>query len=246
MELTEKNLREKEFHNKLQAKSSGRFENVFYKAITNAWEDFYNYLKLNIKDAEVLDYGCGIGSVIEKIINFNPKKITGIDISDVSIEKAKKSLKNFENKVDLLVDNCEKTKFNDSKFDLVYGLGILHHLQTTECINEIFRILKPNGSLVFIEPLGNNPLINFYRWLTPKSRSKDEHPLIAKDFDIIKSKFSSVKFRYYGFLTLIFFPFYTSPKNSRIFKIVAKFDQLLFKIKIFRLFAWSTLIVAKK
>ena len=26
-------LREKEFHNKLQSKSKGRFENIFYKAI---------------------------------------------------------------------------------------------------------------------------------------------------------------------------------------------------------------------
>ena len=44
-------------------------------------------------------------------------------------------------------------------------------------LNEISRILKPNGKLLFIEPLGTNPLINFYRKLTPKSRSKDEHPL---------------------------------------------------------------------
>ncbi len=245
MELSEKNIREKEFHNKLQAKSEGRFENLFYKAIANAWEDFYDYLNLHVKNAEVLDYGCGIGPVIEKVINFNPKKITGIDISEVSIKKAKENLKNYESKINLLVDNCEKTKFNDNKFDLVYGLGILHHLQTAECINEISRILKPNGSLVFIEPLGTNPVINFYRWLTPKSRSKDEHPLVAKDFNTIKSKFNSVKLRYYGFLTLVFFPFYKSPKNSRLFKILVKFDQLLFKIKFFRLFAWSTLIVAK-
>ena len=36
MMLTEQNLREKEFHNKLQSKSKGRFENIFYKAIINA------------------------------------------------------------------------------------------------------------------------------------------------------------------------------------------------------------------
>ena len=40
MTLTDKNLREKEFHNKLQSKSKGRFENIFYKAIINAWEIF--------------------------------------------------------------------------------------------------------------------------------------------------------------------------------------------------------------
>ena len=89
MKLTEQNLREKEFHNKLQSQSKGRFENIFYKAISNAWEDFYNYLNLKAKNSEILDYGCGIGPVIEKVIEYNPKKITGIDISDISILKAK-------------------------------------------------------------------------------------------------------------------------------------------------------------
>ena len=41
MQLNEKNLREKDFHNNLQSKKNGRFENVFYKAIANAWSDFF-------------------------------------------------------------------------------------------------------------------------------------------------------------------------------------------------------------
>ena len=245
MPLTNKNIREKEFHNKLQSNSKGRFENVFYKAISNAWSDFYNYLGSHSKNREVLDYGCGIGPIIEKVVQFNPKKITGIDISEVSISKAKEKFEDLNSKIELSVDNCEETKFNDNKFDLVYGLGILHHLQTSKCVREISRILKPGGILLFIEPLGTNPFLNLYRFLTPNSRSKDEHPLVSKDFEIIKSKFSIIKLKYYGFLTLIFFPFYRS-SNSIIFNFLVKLDQLLFKIKLFRFFAWSTLIFAKK
>ena len=246
MTLTDKNIREKEFHNKLQSKSKGRFENIFYKAIVNSWDDFYNYLSLNVKNCDVLDYGCGVGQEIERVIQYNPKKVTGIDISEVSISKAKEKFRDLETKIELLVDNCEETKFHDNKFDLVYGLGILHHLQTSKCILEISRILKPGGMLLFIEPLGTNPLINLYRALTPNSRSKDEHPLVSKDFEIIKSKFDIIKLKYYGLLTLIFFPFYNSSNNSRIFNILVKLDQFLFKMKIFRFFAWSTLIVARK
>ena len=245
MTLTDQNLREKEFHDKLQSKSKGRFENIFYKAILNAWEDFYNFLDQNAKNSEMLDYVCGVGPAIERVIRLNPKKITGIDISDVSISKAKEKFQSLNSKVELLVDNCESTTFNNNKFDLVYGLGILHHLQFSKCIDEISRILKPGGVLLFIEPLGTNPLINFYRLLTPKSRSKDEHPLVFKDFEKIKSSFKSVNIKYYGFLTLAFFPFYSS-KDSRVFKVLVKLDQLLFKIKIFRYFAWSVLITAKK
>ena len=246
MSLTEENLREKKFHNDLQSNTKGRFENIFYKALNNTWEDFYKYLSINAKNAEILDYGCGIGPSIKKVINFNPKKITGIDISEVSIQKAMEETKNFGSKVTLKVDNCEKTMFEDNQFDIVYGLGILHHLNFSKCLDEIFRILKPNGALLFIEPLGTNPIINLYRKFTPKARSKDEHPLINEDFLLIQKKYKNVKIKYYGFMTLFFFPFYRNPEKSYFFKALKNIDQFLFRFRIFRLMAWSVLITAKK
>ncbi len=244
--LSEINLREKEFHNKLQSRSKGRFENIFYKAIYNLSEDFFLYLERNAKDCDVLDYGCGIGGSVEKLALYSPKKITGIDISEVSIDKAKQRAENLKIEVDYKVDNCEKTSFESSSFDIVYGTGILHHLQFDKCLDEIHRLLKPSGSLVFIEPLGTNPIINLYRKLTPGARSKDEHPLVKKDFDYITKKFDKTDIKYYGLLTLIFFPFYKSPDKSSVFKSLTRLDQFLFKLKFMRLFAWSVLIIAKK
>ena len=246
MSLTEKNLREKKFHNELQSRPKGRFENIFYKAIYASGKDFYSFLEKNVKGCEVLDYGCGAGISLEKIINFGPKKIFGIDISEVSIEKAKNRFEKFQSTVDLKVDNCEKTKFENDKFDIVYGTGILHHLDISKSLNEINRILKSKGFLIFIEPLGTNPIINLYRNMTPNSRSRDEHPLIDKDFYLIKKRFTNIEIYYYGLLTLVFFPFYGSPKKSFIFKILNKLDQILFKINIFKKLAWSVLIIAKK
>tara|TARA_Y200000002_G_scaffold374591_1_gene375540 strand:- start:472 stop:1212 length:741 start_codon:yes stop_codon:yes gene_type:complete len=245
MSLTDKNIREKEFHNKLQSKVKGRFENIFYKAIYNSNEDFFQFLKLNSMNSEILDYGCGTGASMNKVISFNPKKVTGIDISEISIQKAEHRIKSNFN-VELIVDNCEKTKFNKNTFDIVYGTGILHHLNIKICLEEIQRILKPGGRLLFIEPLGTNPIINLYRKLTPRSRSLDEHPLVKDDFDLIQAKFSKLQVKYYGFLTLIFFPLYGSPKNSAIFRMLKSIDQYLFKIKIFRKLAWSVLIIAEK
>ena len=88
MSLTETNLREKEFHNKLQSKSKGRFENIFYKALYNMYEDFNSFTSEKAKNKIVLDYGCGIGSVTQKIAKLNPSKLFGINISEVSINKA--------------------------------------------------------------------------------------------------------------------------------------------------------------
>ena len=246
MKLTDKNIREKEFHNQLQSRSKGRFENIFYKAIYNSNEDFFNFLQLNAPNSEILDYGCGAGNSLEKVIHYKPKKITGIDISEVSIQKAKSKIASSQIAVELEVDNCEKTKFKNNRFDIIYGTGILHHLNLKACLDEIERILKPGGKFVFIEPLGTNPVINLYRKLTPKSRSVDEHPLVNNDFKLIQNKFSKINIKYYGFLTLIFFPFYRSLKNSFIFKVLKNLDQYLFKINFFKKFAWSVLIIAQK
>lgn len=246
MKLTDKNIREKNFHNKLQSKKKGRFENIFYKAIHNSIDDFYNFIKSNSGDLHILDYGCGNGNSLKKVVEYNPKKISGIDISEVSIQKAKDFFHNKKFNLDLSVDNCEQTKFKENTFDLVYGTGILHHLDMSLCLREIDRILKPNGKLLFIEPLGTNPFINFYRKLTPKSRSDDEHPLLNYDFNLIQSKFKNVKIKYYGFLTLIFFPLYSDPQNSMVFKILKKMDQHLFKKSFFKNLAWSVMITAQK
>ena len=140
----------------------------------------------------------------------------------------------------------KKPNLKPETFDLVFGSGILHHLNLKKSVSEISRILKNNGEMVFLEPLGTNPLINLYRKLTPKSRSEDEHPFLKKDFDFISSLFTNVTVKYYGFFTLIFFLFYKSPKKSLVFKIISRLDYYFLKIKYFKNFAWSVLIIAKK
>ena len=246
MSLSDINIREKEFHNNLQSQTKGRFENIFYKSLYNINRDFFSHIQKKANQSQILDFGCGTGLFVERTIKYKPKKIVGIDISEVSIDKAKKNAKKKGLEVDYYVDNCERTRFESNSFDIVYGTGILHHLEFNKCLNEIHRILKSNGSLIFIEPLGTNPIINLYRKFTPNSRSVDEHPLINKDFEYIKNKFLDTNIKYYGFLTLIFSPFYKSPGESNFFKFLAKLDQVLFKLGIFRKLAWSVLITAKK
>ena len=246
MSLTEINLREKEFHNKLQSKKKGRFENIFYKALFNMYEDFNIYIYEKARGKIVLDYGCGVGGITQKIAYSNPVKLIGIDISEVSINKAMKSAKYLNLQIDYSVDNCEKTRFEEKTFNLVFGSGILHHLNLDKAINEINRILKIEGEMVFIEPLGTNPLINLYRKLSPNSRSIDEHPFVKKDFDLINSLFKNVSINYYGFFTLVFFLFYKKPQKSLLFKILCKLDFYFFKIKYFKNFALFALFISKK
>ena len=170
----------------------------------------------------------------------------GVDISDQSISIAKRRNKELNLNIQYQVQNCEETNLTSNSFDIIYGSGILHHLDIRKSIKELNRLLKANGSLIFMEPLGTNPLINLYRKLTPGSRTIDEHPLVFKDIDFIKNTLGTISVRYYGFISLIFFMFYKNSKKSFIFKIFSNLDGWIFKIKFFRFLAWSVLIIAKK
>ena len=189
MSLTDINLREKDFHNDLHLNGNSRLsQNKFYKAIFNIFRDFDKYLEENSTNKVILDYGCGVGDVTRKTAKYNPSKIIGADISDVSIERASKKSKELNLDIEYRVENCESTNFNSNTFDLIYGTGILHHLNLEKSINEINRILKKNGSMIFLEPMGTNPFINLYRKFTPKARSIDEHPFVSKDFKFLQKK----------------------------------------------------------
>ncbi len=247
MKLSDENKRERDFHDNLHKSEGERFENRFYKALGNMFVDFDQEIQNDCKDKNILDYGCGIGLNTEKYLKYLPKKITGIDISEISLQKARKRVKLYENqKVEFKQDNCENLSLENESFELVYGTGVLHHLKLDLAIKEIARVLKKDGKIIFVEPLGTNPIINLYRWMTPKARSQDEHPFNEKDFAFMRNHFKDLKIKYYGFLTLIFYPFYGNQSSSKFFNLLSNFDQYLFKSRFLRKFAWSALIVGKK
>ena len=247
MKLSDENKRERDFHDNLHKGEGERFENRFYKALGNMFVDFDQEIQNDCKDKNILDYGCGIGLNTEKYLKYLPKKITGIDISEISLQKARKRVKLYENqKVEFKQDNCENLSLENESFELVYGTGVLHHLKLDLAIKEIARVLKKDGKIIFVEPLGTNPIINLYRWMTPKARSQDEHPFNENDFAFMRNHFKDLKIKYYGFLTLIFYPFYGNQSSSKFFNWLSNFDQYLFKSRFLRKFAWSALIVGKK
>ena len=121
----------------------------------------------------VLDYGCFTGDLYEQLLPHQPARIVGIDISTQGIETARARFPAAE----YSVMDAHRTTFADTTFDLVVGRSILHHLDWEVAIREVGRILKPGGVAVFTEPLGGNPAARLIRKLTPKARTKDEHPV---------------------------------------------------------------------
>lgn len=106
--------------------------------------DFANFQQY--KNKHVLEVGCGIGTAAQSFIE-SDAIYTGIDISDKSIEIAKKRLEVFNLEGTLLQANIEEfNSINGKNFDLIYSFGVLHHTtDIKKSIQNIYNMLKPGG-----------------------------------------------------------------------------------------------------
>src|SRR5438045_210396 len=57
------------------------------------------------------------------------------------------------------IQNAYELSCPDAAFDSVVGSSVLHHLEIEEAIREIYRVLKPSGTIYFTEPNMLNPQI---------------------------------------------------------------------------------------
>ena len=76
-----------------------------------------NRLLKNIQNATILDIGCGLGHQIERLLDQQPKKIIGIDISQKMLQAAKKRVNH--NTVDFICSPIENYVIAQNYFDLV-------------------------------------------------------------------------------------------------------------------------------
>ncbi|WP_299049102.1 class I SAM-dependent methyltransferase [uncultured Polaribacter sp.] len=132
-----------------------------------------------------------------------PKSLTCINISEVELENGKKHAEKQSFPVHHHLMDANALTFKDNSFDVVFGGAILHHLDIEKSVGHIHRVLKPGGTVVFLEPLNMNPLYKIYRKMNPQERTPDEHALISEDFKIIRQKFTFDHY-FFDFFTVVF------------------------------------------
>ncbi len=237
---------EKEFHNTRFSHEVRQSAHGFYKVVQAAFERYKERSEVLARDADVLEYGCSVGRRSLELAS-SAKTVTGIDISDVAVEKAIRSsvelgLKNAS----FSAMNAEEMTFADDSFDFVFGSSILHHLNLENAYREISRVMRPGGTALFLEPLGHNPLINLYRWWTPRLRTVDELPLHRRHFALAEKYFESCEIRHYGLLTLFAIPVLATPIAAPVLHVLRFFDQMILTVPGVKWLSWFTVIEFRK
>ena len=123
-----------------------------------------------IKPGErVLDFGCGVGRILEYDLFLNADYY-GIDISSGMIKNARQKWKNRPH-TNFYVYNGTLLPFEHETFDYVISTWVFQHIvednKLEELIAELAGLLRPNGALLFIEQVRYNEYIELFRNGTP-------------------------------------------------------------------------------
>jgi SAM-dependent methyltransferase len=236
---------EKAFHN--ESFSTGLRSQIdsYYEIFIAIRDEFRRRVTTALKGKNGLELGCGPTTLTPEYAQF-ASHIKGIDISEEAVRQSREKAEQAGlRNVDFDVMNAEDMQLPAQSVSVIFGSGIIHHLDLHAFFREARRVLTPDGRILFMEPLGHNPLINTYRRLTPRMRTPDEHPLLRSDLALLRANFRVVDVKFYYFWSLFAIPF----RHKRVFGSVLRtldgLDRAMFRVAPFtKTWAWYALIDA--
>jgi ubiquinone/menaquinone biosynthesis C-methylase UbiE len=263
---TERQQREEDFHDQWAAEMdvSELLVVESFEADTALENQYVLDVLGPLRGKRVLELGCGAG---EGAVYFALQgcDVSATDISQGMLDVAQRLAAHHA--VSIRTDKmpAELLRYEDESFDVVYGNGVLHHVDFRKAIVETARVLRPGGQAVFIEPLSYNPVINAYRHIARTVRTEDERPFVFADLDEMIPHFGKGHHKEFWLSTLsIFLYFYLversdpskerywkkvikdAPRYRGVFAVLDQLDAVLLKLPLLRYLCWNTVIVLEK
>ena len=102
----------------------------------------------------ILDIATGTGDLVLALAKLNANKIIGLDISPGMLEIGKKKVlaQNLTDRIKMQLGDSEALHYEDNSFAAVtVAFGVRNFENLDKGLLEIFRVLKPKGTLVILE-----------------------------------------------------------------------------------------------
>ncbi len=163
-----------------------QYYDMFMAPLEFLWFNDYRRVLLRDVSGKVLEIGIGTGANFEHYNYNNIDKVIGIDV-DIKIPVLKK----MNEKIFVYKTDKDIIPFEDDTFDSVVFSFLLCGVQNTEkYLNEIKRVLKPNGKIYFLEHINPNlksketiDKFNFYwKKITKCDCNKNTDVLLQNNF----------------------------------------------------------------
>ena len=117
---------------------------------------FHRFAALQVEQpaGRALDFGCGVGRLTQALAR-RVERVVGADISPVMIELAAKLNRYPHNAGYICTAHTGLESLPSESFQLIYSNIVLQHVLpdvAVSCLHEFFRLLEPDGLLVFQLP----------------------------------------------------------------------------------------------
>lgn len=113
----------------------------------------------SLAEKKILDVGCGHGNHLRRFLDYgaSPDNLSGIDLLPSRIEQARR----LHPGIDWQVGSAHILPYEDATFDLVMSYvvfsSILDSPLRQQIANEMWRVLKPDGLILFYDFVYSNP-----------------------------------------------------------------------------------------
>lgn len=169
----------------------------------------------DLSKIKALDIGSGIG-LVDRHIKHRLKNLTGVDVEEGVVEKAKKN----NPEVDYLWYDGVRLPFEDNTFDLCFAINVVHHVPPAIWDNfasEMRRVLKPGGIAAVFEHNPLNPLTRL-----AVKRCEFDRDAVLLSHSTLKTLFKTAGLKVFDDEYIVFFPF-----NAQVFRSIERIIKWL-------------------
>ena len=158
--------------------------------ISQTLDEIYLIETLNLDNKTILELGCGSAGMTKQLaINGSNRKVIACEVDELQHEK--NLCLDIEN-IEFKLNGAQNIELEDSSVDMIFMFKSFHHIPydlMKKALEEIKRVLKPNGLAYISEPLFKgvqNELISMFH---------DEQQVRIDAFEHIKEAVESEQFK---------------------------------------------------
>ncbi len=178
-----------------------RFPHVFFSPNSTRYEKlFFDLITDRAAGKSALEIGCADGLAAKKISDSGARYVLGIDVSEEFIRKAKA----IEVRGKLEFRCTDAVGAAEGKYEVIFGRSILHHIDFQTALARFYNEnLAKGGLMVFMEPLGANPLIRLYQLLARTAHTPDEKSFGRAELRWLRTHFPNVKIYAFNLVSFV-------------------------------------------
>ena len=178
----------------------------------------------------------------------------GVDLSRRSTATAMSRARGagLSHRCRFVLGDCERLPFAAATFDLVQSMGVLSSLRHDRAFAELARVLKPDGTVIVVDTLGHNPLLNLNRQLLylrgRRTRWELDHIPTMRSLDNARRHFREARLEFFGLTTVLLAPLCRGEGAFArwLASLGESFDRLLLRIKPLRRLAFKFVCTLSK